>query len=184
MSQSMIINAAFLALEAHEGQFRKYSNSDRPYIIHPMWVAGRVSLVPGASEQMVAAAWLHDVLEDTDVSAMDLAKVFPISVIRMVKDMTNPSKEHKHLSRAERKKMDREHLAQVSKEVKVIKLADRVHNMDSIVNDPLVPDKFRRLYVKESKALLEYALRGVNESLEQDPFIALDAKELIRKANV
>ena len=59
----IILKAAAFARRAHAGQRRKYN--DRPYIVHPARVAGRVAAHPQATETMVAAAFLHDVVEDT-----------------------------------------------------------------------------------------------------------------------
>jgi (p)ppGpp synthase/HD superfamily hydrolase len=61
---NLIIKAADLANIAHEGQKRKYNG--RPYIEHLMRVAGRVTLLSDSTEEEIAAAWLHDVIEDCD----------------------------------------------------------------------------------------------------------------------
>ena len=58
--------AADLAFRAHDGQLRKWSPSNEPYFAHVEAVAIRVSEIPGAQPQWIAAAYLHDVLEDTD----------------------------------------------------------------------------------------------------------------------
>ncbi len=62
--------------------------------------------------------------------------------------------------------MDREHLAGLSWEVKLIKLSDRIDNMESIASDPKVPADFRILYSQESKQLLDEALRGIESEME------------------
>ena len=161
-----ISQAARLASLAHTGQYRKYSNSDQPYICHPMRVAGRVSLVHEATNEMIAAAWLHDTIEDTDVTEELLLKEFGPVVTKLVVEVTNPSKQHKHLKRAVRRKMDHDYLATVSREAKIIKLCDRLDNLADLPTDPLVPPDFRKLYLKETKDLLE-VLRGAESGLEQ-----------------
>ena len=67
-----ILRAAQFARQAHEGQRRKCN--DRPYIEHPARVAARVTILPGATEAMVVAAWLHDVVEDTTVELDEIAR--------------------------------------------------------------------------------------------------------------
>jgi (p)ppGpp synthase/HD superfamily hydrolase len=57
--------AAIFANNAHKGQKRKYNG--RPYIEHPMRVAFAVSLIPEAEPEVIAAAWLHDVVEDCGI---------------------------------------------------------------------------------------------------------------------
>ena len=104
---SLILDAARCAYDAHLGQMRRYTN--RPYVEHVMRVAGQVTMLADATEGMVAAAWLHDVLEDCPVAAGRLPHEFGEPVLYYVKQLTNPSK-GSDLPRALRKDMDR-HLA-------------------------------------------------------------------------
>lgn len=164
--KSLIGSAARFAALAHAGQIRKYSASDTPYIVHPMRVAGRVSLQEGVSDEMIAAAWLHDVLEDTSVSEGELRSAFGDEVADLVVELTNTSKSISGLSRAGRRKVDHERLSLVSKDAKIIKLADRLDNLSDLKDDPLVPEGFRKLYVEESLSLIE-SLRGTGSPLEK-----------------
>jgi (p)ppGpp synthase/HD superfamily hydrolase len=147
---SLILKAAQFAAHAHKGQKRKY-NKD-PYIYHPSRVAARTAILPGATDEMVAAAFLHDVLEDTPVTAEELEREFGEAVYRLVFELTNPSKGSK-LLRAERKKLDVDHLKKVSTQAKKIKLLDRLDNVRelSISKDR----EFALLYAQESRALLD-----------------------------
>ncbi len=144
-----ILEAAAYARQAHGDQRRKYTG--RPYVEHPARVAARVSLHPRATESMVVAAWLHDIAEDTDVGLTDIAAHFGDDVAGIVGELTNPPK-GSTLSRAERKSMDRDHLAQVSWEAKIIKLADRLDNLSDLKN---APDEFASVYATESLLLAE-----------------------------
>ena len=164
---NLIIRAAQFAAVAHHKQMRKYGHSDRAYITHPARVAGMVCTVLGATEEMVAAAWLHDVIEDCGVTAATLEKEFPHLTVGLVKELTNPSKQYPELSRAERKEMDREHVSKCCQQTKIIKLCDRIDNVRESLDDPETPEDFFKLYLKESRALLE-VLRGVNSGLEQE----------------
>jgi (p)ppGpp synthase/HD superfamily hydrolase len=128
---------------------------------------------------VIAAAWLHDVVEDTDASESDIKSRFGDDIFRLVMILTNPSKEHSELRRAERKKMDREHLANASDEAKAIKLADRIDNLRDLSVDPLVPENFRVRYLSESQQLLE-VLRGVDGRLEDMLQGMIDRQEQVR----
>lgn len=149
-----------MARDAHEGQTRKYTG--RPYIEHPARVAARVAIVQGASPEMVAAAFLHDVLEDTDVSLEEI-ELFSPEAAELVVWLTNPSK-GSHLPRAERKRMDREHIVSAPWEARVIKLLDRIDNLREMEG---APTGFARLYGQESLLLAE-ALEGTDPILEAE----------------
>lgn len=145
---SLILRAAAFAARVHAGQRRKYTGL--PYIVHPARVAGRVGVLPDAKDEMVAAAYLHDVLEDTTTTAAELEQFGP-QVTYYVKWLTNKSK-GTGLSRAERKQMDREHLRGAPFEVKQIKLLDRIDNLSEIDD---APTDFKKLYVEESFLLAD-----------------------------
>lgn len=147
---NVIIKAAVFARQAHAEQRRKYN--DRPYIVHPARVAGRVAAYPDATETMVAAAFLHDVVEDTPCTLDDVAAEFGLDVARLVDELTNPSSIGSPASRSERKQLDRERLAQVSTQGKVIKLMDRIDNLQEMGGAPI---KFLKLYCAESRSLAE-----------------------------
>lgn len=169
----MIIKAAQFANLAHQGQVRKYTG--RPYITHPARVASRVCLIPYATEEVVAAGWLHDVLEDCSVTYADLhCDISPV-VASLVKTLTNPSKGSK-LPRAARKAMDREHLANVSPWAKVIKLIDRIDNLREMTQ---APDDFKKLYAKESLLLAEALCSAGRVSHHTFPILVSELKECV-----
>jgi len=163
MKKDLILEAARLAATAHNGQKRKWAHADESYVLHPMRVAGLVALHPLATPEMVAAAWLHDVLEDTKFTEQDLLDKFGGGVVYFVKALTNPSKGLK-LARVERKKMDREHLRTGPWGARLIKLADRIDNLRDMLG---APEDFAAMYREESKLLLE-ALKGTDEGLEAE----------------
>jgi (p)ppGpp synthase/HD superfamily hydrolase len=155
--------ADLYATRAHQDQYRKYTH--RPYIEHPRRVAEHLRLlnasydvnVPGQLYYLpgdIAAAYLHDVLEDCDVSYAALAVDFGHYVAYLVQSLTNTSKQtHPEANRAERKRIDRERLRQANRVVKSIKLADRLDNLWDFdkADDP----GFWQLYVRESYDLLQ-----------------------------
>lgn len=144
-----IIQAAQFAARSHLGQQRKYNG--QPYIFHPARVAGRVAIHPLATEEMVAAAFLHDVLEDCDVTYGELEGRFGRRLADMVQSLTNPSK-GSSLSRARRKQMDRDHLATVNWQIKIIKLIDRIDNVQELQG---ADSSFMLKYALESELLAD-----------------------------
>ena len=149
MHVNPILRAAKFAKIAHEGQTRRYSGV--PYIIHPARVAARVSLLDGVSEDMIVAAWLHDVIEDTDVLPTEIRLEFGEPVLKLVQELTNPSKDSQE-PRWVRKQMDLDHLKGVSRDAKRIKLADRLENLLDLEG---AESNFPKLYAMESRALVE-----------------------------
>jgi len=166
LMNNLVFKAAVFAKNAHKGQFRKYGHSHHPYILHPMRVAGRVTLHT-QSDMVVAASWLHDTIEDcAHVDFELLVRTFGLKVATLVEELTNPSKKSK-ASRATRKQMDRDHILTVSSEAKLIKLCDRIDNLNEMKDDPETPKSFIKLYIPESLLLLE-VLRGTNQYLEDE----------------
>lgn len=160
---NIILKAARLAAQAHQGQFRK--GSSIPYFTHLARVAGRVASLEGSTPEMVAAAYLHDILEDTDLEPRDLEREFPSPVPEYVKALTcippGPG-----LNRETREAQYFERLKNSVWPVRVIKLCDRLDNlMDA---EKLDPD-FLGLYIEESEKLLR-ALQETNSVLEKELF--------------
>lgn len=156
MTSNRIILAAQFAEVSHRGQVRKYTG--RPYIEHPARVAARVMTIPGVDEDVVCAAWMHDVLEDC--SGVEIPAIFPPRCYRMVVALTNPSKKFPELNRDERKAMDRDHLRNVDPWVKVIKLIDRIDNLRDL---QFCGDGFKYQYARESQKLCD-AIRSYSNS--------------------
>ena len=85
-----LIRSAFdTAVDAHRNQRRK---SGEPYVLHPISVAKIVAQEIGLDATSIAAALLHDVIEDTDYSFEDIEKLFGTDVSRIVEGLTKISK--------------------------------------------------------------------------------------------
>jgi (p)ppGpp synthase/HD superfamily hydrolase len=154
----MIERARKFAEEAHRGQTRKYNGT--PYFMHPERVAKRLEVL-GFWPEMIAAGYLHDVVEDCGVKIEEIRSIFGDKVADLVFGLTNPSKGMK-APRAERKRVDREHLSSQPKNVKIIKLVDRIDNireMDGSDSD------FKKLYAKETLLLIPclYSDNGIDD---------------------
>ena len=148
-------HARIFATAAHAavGQLRKYTNE--PYIVHPAEVVSIVRSVPH-TEAMLAAAWLHDVVEDTGVTIETVRAEFGEEVADLVSWLTDVSRPEDG-NRAHRKARDREHTAAAPAEAQTVKLADLISNTRSIMaHDP----KFAVTYLEEKRALLAVMTRG------------------------
>lgn len=147
--ETMQQKAREFAEKAHAGQLRKYTGV--PYMTHPIRVAERVAELPDATQEMVAAAYLHDVVEDCGVTLQEIEVAFGFEVARIVDGLTNKTK-GMTASRAERKRLDRLHLARQPKAVKLIKLIDRIDNLREMGG---ADDGFKTKYADESRLLAE-----------------------------
>lgn len=162
---SLPTRALIFATKAHGDQKRKYTSD--PYIVHPIAVADRVKWAlategadPWIVNRAVAAAYLHDVVEDTDTGFGTLGLEFGNYVMELVLQVTDVAHPEDG-NRAARKEMDRQWLAQSSPIGATIKLADLIDNTSTILDhDPY----FAKVYMKE-KALLLPLLKHGNDYL-------------------
>ncbi len=145
----MVVEAKMFATAAHAaiGQKRKYSGDD--YIVHPQRVAAIVEK-HGGSDEMIAAAWLHDTVEDTDVTPDLITKMFGDNVADIVEGLTDVSLPSDG-NRAKRKSIDRMHSASASTESQFVKCADIIDNSWDIAENDL---SFAKVYKSEVFLLL------------------------------
>lgn len=135
------------------GQRRKYT--DEPYIVHPVAVAELVASV-SHTEPMLAAALLHDVVEDTPVTVSEIEHAFGQQVAELVDWLTDVSRPQDG-NRAVRKHLDLLHTAKAPPAAKTIKLADLIDNAKTISTH----DRgFWRRYRSEMEALLGVLKEG------------------------
>jgi len=152
----IVHKAQVYAMAAHAAVQQKRKYTGEPYIVHPAEVASIVASVPGSTPDMVAAAWLHDVVEDTGCTYTDIHLAFGADIATLVGWLTDVSKPEDG-NRAKRKAMDREHTAQAPAEAQTIKLADLISNSRSIMqHDP----EFAKTYLAEKRMLLEVMTKG------------------------
>ena len=151
--ENLVIAAELFAGMKHASQVRKYTG--QPYITHPKAVAALVRLV-SPSYHLIAAALLHDVVEDTDTTNDDIRSEFGDIVADLVEMVTNVSKPSDG-NRAARKAIERDHLKAANGWGATIKLADIIDNTrDIAVNDP----DFARVYIREKLLLLPILEKG------------------------
>jgi GTP pyrophosphokinase len=151
----LICRAFEFAYKLHEGQYRA---SGEPYIAHPVAVAGLLRDL-GGSSVMIAAGFLHDVVEDTDVTAEEIESRFGAEVRRLVEGVTKLSK-FNFSSKTERQAENfrRMFLAMAADiRVIVVKLADRLHNMRTL--EHLNRDKQRSIALETREIFAPLANR-------------------------
>jgi (p)ppGpp synthase/HD superfamily hydrolase len=150
----MLIHRAIeFAKVAHTGQLRKFT--DEPYIIHPLRVAHRLC-EHTADTEIISAAILHDVVEDTPVTLIDIEKDFGARIAKLVDEVTDRSKPEDGV-RAIRKKIDRDHTAKASPAGQSIKPCDRLDNLSDILDHA---PGFANVYLEETRLLLEVLTEG------------------------
>lgn len=150
------------------GQRRKYTGS--PYFMHPLDVALLVSAFDNTPE-VVAAALLHDVVEDAGVPLTVIQQRFGPVVASLVDELTDVSRPEDG-NRKRRKEIDRQHTAAASPRAKSIKLADLISNTSSIVQHD---SAFARVYLEEKALLLDVLGAG-------HPCLMRMARESLRDA--
>ena len=148
--------ALAIAERAHEGTFR--ADGKTPYIAHPMVVAAVVRAA-GGSETAVAAALLHDVIEDTDMKPSDLIGLIGTDVADLVIELTFPN------NMPDRRQRMIERVPSMSQDAKLIKLADIYCNLSDIPRAGWSPDKARRYY--RHLLAMRVALAGTHAVLEK-----------------
>jgi GTP diphosphokinase / guanosine-3',5'-bis(diphosphate) 3'-diphosphatase len=130
-SDKLIHQAYLYAREQHTGQMRK---SGEPYICHPIAVADILYNL-GGEAPMIAAGFLHDIVEDIEaVSIADIEKMFGIETAHLVEGVTKLSKLNFRSKKEQQAENFRRMFLAMAKDIRVIvvKLADRLHNMQTL----------------------------------------------------
>jgi guanosine-3',5'-bis(diphosphate) 3'-pyrophosphohydrolase len=162
MTKQLITALAFAA-DKHKNQRRKDAEAS-PYINHPIALANLLLNEAGVEDQRVLiAAILHDTIEDTDTTEQELVKHFGKDVADIVLEVTDD----KALPKAERKRLQIEHAAHISRRAKLVKLADKICNLRDIAASPPADWSIQRKqeYFDWAKAVVD-ELRGVHPGLE------------------
>jgi len=148
MRSERIHRALEFAADAHKHQTRKYSG--RPYIEHPLAVARMVGRF-NHDDEMIIAALLHDTVEDTSVTLIDIQREFGPGVAALVSDLTDVSGPTDG-NRRTRKNKDLLHTAAAQPRAKTVKLMDLVHNSVSIIRHDT---DFARVFLDEMHRMLD-----------------------------
>mgnify|MGYP000328966582 CR=1 FL=1 len=146
-------------------KFQKRKDGHTPFINHPIQVAELISSVGGIQNEIIlSAAILHDIIEDTPTSYEEVKNVFG----KIIADIVMECSDDKSLPKEERKRLQTVNVSKKSYAAKIVKLADKIANMnDIIINPPNDWDKERKLeYFYWAKEVVDAGLRGINPSLE------------------
>jgi (p)ppGpp synthase/HD superfamily hydrolase len=160
-----VLKAADAAAHWHVHQRRKGA-AEEPYMNHLLEVATLVAEATGGGDPgLVAAALLHDAIEDQEVPRSVIAEGFGEDVAQLVEEVTDD----KTLPKAERKRLQIENAGKKSQRAKILKLADQTSNLRAVAASP-PPDwsvKRRLEYIDWARRVSK-GLAGVSERLEQE----------------
>jgi len=164
MSNQLILKAAHFAAQKHRGQKRKDKDIS-PYINHPISVAKIISEIGNVEDpEVLAAALLHDTIEDTETTVDELIDNFGERVCSLVQEVTDD----KTLPKLERKQRQIDHAKEISGDAAIIKLGDKIANVTDITNTPPTDwDSNRRLEYFEWAEKVINNCPKVNTSLEK-----------------
>jgi len=151
----IVRQAERIARQAHSGQKRKWGTQP-PFITHPQRIAEKVAGLPGMTEVDIAAAWLHDVIEDCGKQwEKEIEEKCGQEVLNLVWELTFPYHVEggaKNMRREEKNKIRFAHLEQITNRAGRIKLVDRDDNLRDMKN---APKRLIGKYIPESERLVE-----------------------------
>lgn len=161
---SLEAQALSFATRKHRAQRRK-GRVKEPFVDHPIRVACRLQRHGLDEPVLIASAYLHDVLEDTDCSPAELEDTFGGEVVAIVQELTD----NKHLLKSMRKQYQVERAPYLSLKARLIRLSDKIDNVGSLLEDP--PDRWTvrrcRAYVAWARRVVD-GIRGTHPGLERE----------------
>lgn len=132
MNNLLLLKAIDFAARKHRDQRRKDEEAS-PYINHPISVALLIAEIGGVTdEEILAAAILHDTLEDTETTPQELEEKFGLRVRTLVEEVTDD----RSLHRQTRKRLQIEHAGKLSQDAVLIKLGDKIANVLDVTHSP------------------------------------------------
>ena len=167
LNTELLDRAIIFAVHAHAGTERR--GKGFPYIVQPMEAVSIVATMT-ADQELLAAAALHDTVEDTDVTVEQLAAAFGPRVAKLVEEESDAFVEG--LSEAEswhgRKQAAIDRLSRASREAKMVALGDKLSNMRAIARDYAEQgDSFWSLFHVSDRREHEWHYRGLADALKE-----------------
>ncbi|MDP3439583.1 MAG: HD domain-containing protein [Azonexus sp.] len=159
-----LVSALAFAAHKHRDQRRKDAVAS-PYINHPIALANVLANEGDIDdERVLIAAILHDTLEDTETSEQEIIREFGQEIASIVLEVTDDPL----LPTAERKRLQVEHAGKISRQAKLVKLADKICNLRDIASSPPAGWSVarQRAYFDWAKSVID-GLRGVHPVLEE-----------------
>ena len=179
----IIDRAICFATKAHEGVVRK--GTDVPYIVHPLEALAIVATIT-SDQELMAAAVLHDVVEDAGINVDDIRREFGQRVADLVdaeSDREVPGLSHVE-SWQNRKQATIDRLAAAGRDTQIVALGDKLSNMRAIARDYSVKgDDFWNIFHAKDPKDHEWHYRGLAESLRElsDTFAYKEFEQLINQ---
>ena len=160
----VLINALKFAADKHIMQRRKGCDQI-PYINHPIKVVHILQNIGGeTNEDLLSAAFLHDVLEDTCTAEKELREIFGDKITDIVLEVTDDMT----LTYDDRKRYQIKKAPALSPEAKKIKIADKISNIQDIISLPMTwSNRRKRQYFEWSEKVIE-GCRGINVKLDRE----------------
>jgi GTP diphosphokinase / guanosine-3',5'-bis(diphosphate) 3'-diphosphatase len=157
----ILLKATSFAADKHKFQRRKGS-LNIPYINHPIKASMLIANCNETDIDLLVSALLHDIIEDTETNESELSDTFNPHVAAIVKEVTDDMS----LSRKVRKEIQIQKAPGLSREAKIIKIADKVSNIEDIIAYPLLWTRKRKLnYIVWANLVFE-GCRGQNQLLD------------------
>jgi (p)ppGpp synthase/HD superfamily hydrolase len=161
---AVLLRAVAFSAAKHRNQRRKGAEAF-PYINHPLEVAEMLASVAGIRDiDTLVAAVLHDTIEDTDTSGEEIETLFGRKVRAVVEEVSDDKK----MPKEQRKKLQAERAPGLSNPAKLIRIADKISNIQELMHSP--PQHWstqrRREYLEWARSVVDGCL-GVNEELER-----------------
>lgn len=163
---AVILKALAFAAEKHRKQTRKDA-AFTPYIYHPIRVAHVLASTGNVDDpSTLAAALLHDTIEDTETAYAELVESFGSEIANIVLEVTDD----KSLDKMTRKLRAIANAHQLSSKAKMVRLADKICNMTDILHTPPTrwPLDSKQRYFDWARQVVAYGLRGTNPALDAE----------------
>ncbi len=183
MDTALVDKAIVFATNAHRGTERR--GKGYPYIVHPMEAMTIVATIDN-SPDLLAAAVLHDTVEDTEVTLEQLEREFGEHVARLVAGETDvrTMPNGRELTWLERKRRDMENLRTASREVKIVTIGDKLSNMRAIARDyRRRGDEVWQMFHVKDKATHAWRYKGLRDALADlsDTFAFQEFDQLVKE---
>ncbi len=183
MDTALVDKAIVFATNAHQGTERR--GKGYPYILHPLEAMAIVATIDNDPD-LLAAAVLHDTVEDTEVTLEELQREFGEHVADLVADETDVRTlpDGRELTWQERKKRDMDNLAAASREVKIVAMGDKLSNMRAIARDyRRKGDEVWQMFHVKDKATHAWRYKGLRDAFRElsDTFAFQEFDRLVKE---
>lgn len=183
MNTDLVDKAIVFATQAHHGTERR--GKGFPYIIHPLEAMAIVATITNDPD-LLAAAVLHDTIEDTEVTYDDIKAEFSERIANLVAKETDvrTAPDGRKLTWQERKQRDMDNLRDSSREVKIVALGDKLSNMRAIARDyRTIGDDLWQIFRIKDKATHAWRYQGLRDALSDlaDTFAFQEFDSLVKE---